>query len=102
MEKKSSELNPYIYGQLIFNQDTKRQYNGKGKSFKKGYQSNCVSEKQQQTHTENTLWLPRGEGGGRDQEFETSGCKLSYRMDKQGPHRGTGGYVCVDLSHSAV
>lgn len=65
---------------------------GKGKSFKKGYQSNCVSEKQQQTHRESTLWLPRRRGGGgKDQEFETSGCKLSYRMDKQGPpveHRG--------------
>ena len=69
---------------------------GKGKSFKKGHWSNCVSEKQPQTHTENTLWLPRGRraGEGRIRSLGL-GLQTVIQDGKQGP-------LCVHLSRSAV
>ena len=75
---------------------------GKGKSFKKGHWSNCVSEKQPQTHTENTLVAEGEEGwGGKDPELGL-GLQTVRQDGKPGPLWSTGSDTCGPLSRSAV
>ena len=76
---------------------------GKGKSFKKGYWSNCVSEKQPQTPTENTPWLPRGRRAGEGRIWSLGlGLQTVIQDGKPGPLWSTGSDTCGPLSRSAV